>query len=301
MKQDRASQTAYRVAISRAAHQLLDAPKVLDDPIALRIVGTEGVAIIRAGGRQFSSRFARRLRAFFVGRSRFAEDELAQAVRRGVRQYVILGAGLDTFAYRNPYPASRLRVFEVDHPSTQAWKRKQLDAAEIAIPFALTFVPVNFETQTLAAQLRLAGFRTDEPTFFSWLGVTMYLTPEVVMATMTFIASATRGGGGIVFDYMTPMSREGIFRRLRLRLLTCWLAAVGEPWRSFFDADVLTRELKEIGFANIADMGSEDINIRYFPNRADKLKVSGPGHWMCAQGAPAVRSRDHANIDSAKT
>lgn len=284
MKQDRASQTAYRVAISRAAHQILDVPKVLDDPIALRIVGTEGAAIIRAGGWQFESGIARRLRAFFVARSRFAEDELSEAIKRGVRQYVILGAGFDTFAYRNPYPPSQLRVFEVDHPSTQAWKLKQLDAAGISMPSALTFVPVNFETQTLAEQLRLAGFRTDEPTFFSWLGVTMYLPPEIVMATMKYIASSTTGGGGIVFDYITLSSQQNFLRRLRLRLLTYWVAAVGEPWRSFFDPDDLTRELKTMGFTHVADMGPEDVNTRYFHQRADNLVAAGPVYLMSARG-----------------
>ena len=283
MKQDRPSQTAYRVAISRAAHQILDTPKVLDDPIALSIVGAEGAAIIHAGGRHFESALARRLRAFFVARSRFAEDELAEAIKRGVRQYVILGAGLDTFAYRNPYLPSQLRVFEVDHPSTQAWKLKQLDAAKIPIPSALTFVPVNFETQTLAEQLQLAGFRMDEPTFFSWLGVTMYLTPEIVMATMKWVASSTTGGGGIVFDYITPFIRQSFFRRLRLRLLS-YLLAPGEPWRAFFDPHVLTRELKTIGFTHVVDRGPDDVNTRYFHKRADKLGVGGPVHLMSARG-----------------
>lgn len=282
MKQDRPSQTAYRVAIGRAAHQILDAPKVLDDPIALSIVGAEGAAIIRKGGRPFESALGRRLRALFAARSRFAEDELAEAIKRGVRQYVILGAGLDTFAYRNPYPPSQLRVFEVDHPSTQVWKLKQLDAAAIPIPSALTFVPVNFETQTLAEQLQLAGFRTDEPTFFSWLGVTMYLTPEIVMATMKYVASSTAGGGGIVFDYVTPFSQQSFFRRLRLRLLS-YLLAPGEPWRGFFDPHVLTRELKTIGFIHVVDMGPDDMNTRYFHNRMDKLGVGGPVHLMSAR------------------
>lgn len=283
MKQDRPSQTAYRVAISRAAHQILDDPKVLDDPIALDVVGPEGAAIIRAGGRQFESGFARRLRAFFVVRSRFAEDELAQAIKRGVRQYVILGAGFDTFAYRNPYPPSPLHVFEVDHPSTQAWKLRQLDAAGIPIPGDLTFVPVNFESQTLAEQLRLAGFRTDEPAFFSWLGVTMYLTPAIIMATMKYVVSSTAGGGGIVFDYLTSFSKQGIVRRLRLRLLTSWLAVVGEPWRSSFEPPVLISELKTMGFAHVTDMGPEDINKRYFHKRTDTMGVGGPVHLMCAR------------------
>jgi methyltransferase (TIGR00027 family) len=283
MKQDRHSQTAYRVALSRAAHQILDVPKVLDDPIALSIIGAEGAAVIRKGGPQFESGLGRRLRSIFVARSRFAEDELAEAIKRGVRQYVILGAGLDTFAYRNPYPPSQLRVFEVDHPSTQAWKLKQLDAAKIPIPSAVTFVPLNFETQTLAEQLKVAGFRADEPTFFSWLGVTMYLTPEIVMATMKYVASSTAGGGGIVFDYITPFSQESFVRRLRLRLLSYLMAAIGEPWRAFFETGVFTGDLKAVGFTHVVDMGPDDINAGYFHNRMDKLGVRSPVHFMSAR------------------
>ena len=107
----------------------------------------------------------------------------------GVRQYVILGAGLDTFAYRNPYSYDDLKVFEVDHPASQKWKRQQLDAAKIPIPKNLILAPIDFENQTLADQLQEAGFKADEPSFFSWLGVTMYLNRETMMATMNYIAS----------------------------------------------------------------------------------------------------------------
>src|SRR5580692_4689864 len=126
MQEGKFSRTALRVAIRRAAHQLLDQPRVLDDPLALRIIGGEAAAELRNNPKEHPA-FARAFRAFMVARSRFAEDELARAFAHGVRQYVVLGAGLDTFAYRNPYPG--LRVFEVDHLATQAWKREQLEAA----------------------------------------------------------------------------------------------------------------------------------------------------------------------------
>ncbi len=155
MQEGKFSRTARRVAIRRAAHQLLDQPKVLDDPLALRIIGTEAAEELRSNPKEDHA-FSRAFRAFMVARSRYAEDELARAVGHGVRQYVVLGAGLDTFAYRNPYPG--LRVFEVDHPATQAWKREQLQAAGIAIPPSLTFVPIDFEQQTLADGLGQSGF-----------------------------------------------------------------------------------------------------------------------------------------------
>src|SRR5271169_1270262 len=157
MQEGKFSKTARRVAIRRAAHQLLDHPRVLDDPLALRIIGSDAEEELRSNPKEDHA-FSRAFRAFMAARSRYAEDELAGAVGRGVRQYVVLGAGLDTFAYRNPYQS--LRVFEVDHPATQAWKREQLQAADIAIPSSLTFVPIDFERQTLADGLGQCGFDT---------------------------------------------------------------------------------------------------------------------------------------------
>src|SRR5215475_14796125 len=151
MKEGQPSATARRVAIRRAAHQLLDKPKVFDDPLALRIIGHESASALQNGSDQSeSTRLGQYLRAFVAARSRYAEDELALAIERGVRQYVILGAGLDTFAYRNPYPERALRVFEVDHPATQVWKRARLKEVGVPLPVDLRFAPVDFEGQTLA-------------------------------------------------------------------------------------------------------------------------------------------------------
>jgi methyltransferase (TIGR00027 family) len=119
VKEDFPSRTAHGVAITRAAHQLLDLPRVFEDPVALTLLGPQAAAGIRAAEARFNRRYARYLRGFLVARSRLAEDALAEAVARGVRQYVLLGAGLDTFAHRNPHLAAGLRVFEVDHPATQ--------------------------------------------------------------------------------------------------------------------------------------------------------------------------------------
>src|SRR6202035_6128756 len=178
MQEGKFSKTAHRVAIRQAAHQLLDQPRVLDDPLALRIIGSQAEQELRSNPREHHA-FSRAFRAFMAARSRYAEDELARAVAHGVTQYVVLGAGLDTFAYRNPHPG--LRVFEVDHPATQAWKREQLQAANIAIPPSLTFVPIDFELQTLADGLSRSGFNANAAAFFSWLGVTPYLTREACM------------------------------------------------------------------------------------------------------------------------
>lgn len=279
MEQDRPSLTASRVATIRAVHQILDNPKVLDDPIALKIIGSWIASEIRATPEKFETTVLRYLRAFLVARSRYTEDALSEAFKSGVRQYVILGAGLDTFAYRN---SLSLRIFEVDHPNTQAWKRTKLDNAGIKIPQSMSFVPINFESQILAEQLQQAGFRIEEPSFFSWLGVTMYLSTDAIMTTMKYIAKAPVGSE-IVFDYSIPPAslspaNQSVFKQLADRV-----AAVEEPWQTFFDPHSLASELKVIGFAHAEDIGPEELNMRFFNNRTDGLKVGNLAHLMKAR------------------
>ncbi len=281
MIQDKPSKTAHRVALRRAVHQLFDHPKVFDDPVALKIVGRDAMVELEAA-KGSDSTPGRYLRAFLVARSRFAEDHVAQAVTRGVKQYVVLGAGLDTFAYRNPFET--LQVFEVDFPATQAWKRERLEAASIAIPTTLTFAPVDFEKDTLAEGLRRAGFKASEPAFFSWLGVTPYLVKETVLATLRWIASSS-SHNGVAFDYTVPRESLSFFNRIAFDALAARVAAAGEPFVGFFGPEELARELRGMGFTQIEDLGSEEINDRYFSHRSDGLRVGGGlGRLMCAQG-----------------
>lgn len=265
-----------RVAMRRAAHQILDDPRVFSDPIALRMVGEEKVDALRTdASHSEQTSMSRGIRALVVVRSRYAEDELDRAVGRGARQYVILGAGLDTFAYRQPYPEDALRVFEVDHPATQHWKRSRLKEAGIQVPRTLTFVPVDFEAETLEEGLiRAEGFDAGMSTFFSWLGVTQYITHSAVMATLHVIA-AMPAGSAIVFDYavspslLSPNAREA-FEKLAQRV-----AAAGEPFRTFFEPDALAGELSSMGFTQIEDLGPDELNNRYFQDRTDELRVRG--------------------------
>jgi methyltransferase (TIGR00027 family) len=266
------------VALRRAAHQILDTPHVLDDPLAVPIVGADAAQI--SGDRREQHPFGRAFRAFMAVRSRFAEDELAKAVEHGVGQYVVLGAGLDTFAYRNPHV--RLRVFEVDHPATQEWKRGRLLAAGIAIPSALTFVPVDFERQTLRAGLEQSGFNFASPAFFSWLGVTPYLTREACMATLSLIAGMP-GGSGVAFDFAVDPKLLDLKHRLALWALSARVAAAGEPFQLFFKPDELAPDLKGLGFHEVEILAAEQINARYFSGRADGLRVGGNlGRLACA-------------------
>jgi methyltransferase (TIGR00027 family) len=279
MQEGKFSKTAQRVAIRRAAHQLLDQPRVLDDPLALLIIGSEAAEALRTDPKEHHA-FSRAFRAFMAARSRYAEDELARAVEQGVTQYVVLGAGLDTFAYRNPHAG--LRVFEVDHPATQAWKREQLQAASIPIPPTLTFVPIDFEGQTLADGLRQSGFKANAAAFFSWLGVTPYLTREACLTTLSFIAKMP-AGSGVVFDFAIDPALLNAGQRQALDALSARVARYGEPFQLFFDPGKLQDELKGMGFHRTEFLQGKQINERYFKDRTDGLLVRGSlGHLMAA-------------------
>ncbi len=270
------SRTAERVAMRRAAHQILDQPRVFDDPLAVAIAG------VSEGPADAQQPFSRALRAFIAVRSRYAEDQLARAVERGVRQYVVLGAGLDTFAYRNPLRSAGLRVFEVDHPATQAWKRSRLREANIAIPDEMTFAAVDFETQSLDVRLQEAGFRATASAFFSWLGVTPYLSRPAFDSTVQFIAGLP-SGSGIAFDFAVERSLLSPGQQRALDALAERVARAGEPFRLFFDPAALARDLARLGFCEIEDLDGGQINARYFARRSDSLAVAGGGHLLSAQ------------------
>ena len=280
MKDDRPSRTAERVALRRAAHQLFDQPRVFDDPVALRIVGPSAAEQIDRVAED--EPVARGLRALMVARSRYTEDALARAVADGARQYVVLGAGLDTFAYRNPHRVGRLRVFEVDHPATQAWKRTKLEEAGILVPDDLVFAPVDFECGTLADGLREAGFDPRVRTFFSWLGVVPYLEIESIVATLRVVA-ATAPGSEVVFDYAIPPSMMAPDQRRVFEALAARVAAAGEPWRTFFEPATLARELMALGLTVVDDVPPEVLNASFFADRADGLQIRGRARMMHAR------------------
>jgi methyltransferase (TIGR00027 family) len=280
MQEGKFSRTAYGVAVRRAAHQLFDDPKVLDDPIALPIISPESAEDLRSNPQKQQERLTRAFRAFMAARSRYAEDQLHRAVAQGVRQYVVLGAGLDTFAYRNPH--AELHVFEVDHPATQSWKRQRLDAGAIAIPPNLTFGPVDFEQQTLAQGLGQSQFDQNAPAFFSWLGVTPYLTREACMATLAFVAKRP-AASGIAFDFAVHRDLLNVREKLALYALSQRVAAAGEPFQLFFRTDELLADLRASGFRETEILAADEINARYFTNHADGLKIiGGAGRLACA-------------------
>jgi methyltransferase (TIGR00027 family) len=267
MQQNQFSRTAWAVAVHRAAHQTLEGGNIFRDPFAHAILGPE--ADIAIANHSKPERGV--LRLFVAVRARFAEDCLAAAVARDVRQLVVLGAGLDTFALRNPYP--NLTVFEVDHPATQEWKRQCLNRAGLAVPPCLHFAPVDFEKEKLLDGLAAAGFRTDQPAMFIWLGVVPYLTREAILSTLVTIADVP--DGEVVFDYSEPLENYAPEARARAQALAQRAAALGEPWLSQFHPAELTALLRASGFGEIEDLGPTEIGARFF-NKLGQPQRAGP-------------------------
>jgi len=276
MELGKPSRTALSAAMHRAAHQLLEGGGVFADPLAVRILGASPREI--AGGAA-ADRTRGVMRLFIAVRTRFAEDALAKAVEGGVEQLVILGAGLDTFAYRSPFRES-LRIFEVDHPATQEWKRHRLAEAGIAAPSWLTFAPVNFETQSLAQGLSAAGFDEGRQTFFTWLGVVPYLTEDAIFTTLRTIAGIS-GGARVVFDYSDPPESLSAEARAYYERRAAHVESLNEPWVSSFEPEELHGRLKALGFSEMEDLGPREIRRRYFPDAPGAARERG-GHVLFA-------------------
>ena len=271
MQADVPSRTALAAAAHRAAHQLLEQGRIWSDPLALAILGPEAESIARGSAER---PLAARTRFFIAARSRFAEEALAAAVAGGLGQLVIVGAGLDTYAYRGAH-REQLRVFEVDHPATQAWKRQCLAQAGIPVPELLRYVAVDFQRESLAGRLSEAGLDSAAPVFFSWLGVVPYLPESAVFSTLEYIA-ALPGGAQVAFDYgepshtLAPDAREAHAERARR------VAALGEPWISCFEPQPLHTRLTALGFGHIEDLGPDAIVGHYLARaRADGARRGG--------------------------
>lgn len=277
------SRTALRVALQRAAHQVLDQPPVFVDPLALDLLGLTPTAGDQAyPGWLDDTPIARVFRASMAARSRFAEDCFAAARQRGVRQFVLLGAGLDTFAARLGPQATDLQVFEVDHPAMQAWKRQRLQEAGLPMPPGHRFVAVDFERHSLGEGLLAAGFVRTQPAWFSWLGVTMYLSAPALNATWSLVAGLP-AGSGILFDYMLPPELHPPRAAAFFQGLAQRVAAAGEPFCSFFKPSELRAHLLALGFTRVEDLSPMAMDARYFHGRTDGLRVGSLTHVAAAE------------------
>lgn len=263
-----ASRTAERVAALRAAHPLLDRPPyLLDDPVAIALLDPAAVSLLRSTPERLETPGARTLRSHVLLRSRVAEDRLREATARGVRQYVVLGAGFDTFAYRQPEWAHALTITEIDQPATQSVKLARLASAAIAVPTNVVHGAIDFEREPLADGLRRIGVRTDEPIFFAWLGVIMYLTDAAVGATFRAIA-ALPAGSEVVFTFALPATDVARFDGTET--LSASAAALGEPWLSFHEPETLGPRLTRMGFSDV-EFFSPDALAKYYEERTDEL------------------------------
>jgi methyltransferase (TIGR00027 family) len=256
MKSYEPSRMALMVARQRAAHQLLDHGAIFDDPFAVKILREDEKDIIQFANQPLAS-IGRLLTA---ARSRIAEDALSKAVDQGVRQVVILGAGLDTFALRNPH-AARIRIFELDHPATQAWKRERLEGAKLRPPPWLTFVPIDFEQDDLQQKLSSAGLQGTSAAFFTWLGVVPYLTHEAVGNTLDYIASIQNSE--VVFDYMEPPEAFSDEIRRLVMERTKQLEKTEEGWASRFEPDGIAAILSSHGFSDVEDISFQQIVSKF--------------------------------------
>lgn len=267
------------VSVLRGLHRELDSPPwILDDPYARQLVGAAWDDFLASRASLYAEPLLARYRARIVARSRFTEDRLENGA---FAQYVILGAGLDSFVWRRPDLVAGFMTFEVDHPSTQAWKRARAEELRLPNPGTLVYAPVDFETQTLRAGLNDAGFDRRLPTLFSWLGVTMYLTPDAIAATLKTIADCAPGSE-IVFGYcpnydtLDPISKS--IRNIHGGMVN----SMGEPTTTMFAPAEIEAFTRKCGLAVRAHTSAESLTELYFSGRADGLKPDGIERFIAA-------------------
>jgi methyltransferase (TIGR00027 family) len=280
MDMAKASATAADVAVARGAHRLHDQPPwVIDDPFALRLVGPRWADVQAANEAALPTVAVRQGRASVVARSRYAEDRL---VSGGYRQYVILGAGLDSFAWRRADLVGWLRLFEVDHPASQAWKRGRI--AELGLPVrdGHVFAAVDFEAESLADGLDRAGLDWSQPTFFSWLGVTLYLTAEAIQATLGCV-NACGSGSEIVVSYDVPDAFLDHAAREMVEIEARLVASAGEPYITKMSPAQVEAVIVAAGLKVVEHLTPQAMVDRYFAGRSDGLRPSTAERLIAAR------------------
>lgn len=285
------SATALTAAAARAAHLVVDrAPFLFADPLAHRLLGEQADTLLGYHRAHGSHPVLAGARTAVVTRARYTEDRLAESTRRGVAQYVILGAGLDTSAYRPDAPRGT-RVFEVDRPATQEWKRLRLAEEGITAPGTVTFVPVDLERDSLPGRLAAHGFDPSAPAFVAWLGVSMYLTREAVGATLDAVR-AFAPGTELVMDYLLPEELRDADGQAYAEAVMGMAARNGEPWLSFFAPADLTSLLGRHGLEVVEHVGQRECVAPELWERSDALRPSRLACLTRARVAPPSRTVD---------
>ena len=308
MKDNQASFTAMSVAYMRAYHSMYDTPKIFDDFLAYDLIPEEKRALIekhlieqyvtwdqqlndtenaaslydRITTSESLMQATYKSVGFLSSRARYVEDALVKVIRQGVKQYVILGAGMDTFAFRRPEMLKELEVFEVDHPATQEFKLHRLTELEWEHPANLHFIPIDFTKESLVTALTSSlSYDPKIKSFFSWFGVTPYLPQEDVLATLRFIADVAPSGSTLVFDYIDTAAFIPEKLSPQMRELLEYLSKIGEPMKSRgFNPSTLAEELASLGFQLHEDLNPTDIEGRYLQGRA--YGHYEHGHFACA-------------------
>jgi methyltransferase (TIGR00027 family) len=262
------SRTAVLTAVARSVHREEAPPWVLDDYLALDLADVEGLALRERLRAEVPRALLLAFGRWTCVRARLAEDVVERSVSDGVTQYVILGAGLDSFAYRRRDLLNRLRVFEVDHPATQSWKRRQLAAIGVDLPVGLVYAPVDFEIQTLREGLGAVGFDFSQPAVFSWIGTVQYLTLDAIGATLDAIMDCP-AASRVVLTYNQPRAAvQGVPAQVSAAFVGI-ATEMGEPFLSRFLPDEIDQLLRRHGFGDTADFGPEDARVRYFEGRTE--------------------------------
>lgn len=290
------SRTAMMTAVGRGYHREGPEPHVLDDWLAFDLAGNEGRAILENMRTNLGPDRAVSFGRWVAVRSRFVEDMVEAAADDGIGQYVLLGAGLDSFAYRRNDMHARIQVFEVDHPDSQAWKRLRVGELGIELPPNLVFAPVNFETQTLRDGLSSSGFDFALPAIFSWIGVTMYLTREAIDSTLRVIA-ACAAGTRVVLTYDVPRHTLDQMGQLDFDQISGRAAAVGEPFVSLFEPHEIEELLQELGFQGVRHFGPDEAVRTYFSGH--DVRFAGVQRLVAASiETPTLPSSDVAGAGS---
>jgi methyltransferase (TIGR00027 family) len=276
-----ASITALATSLMRAAHTRLDPHPLIDDSWGDRLV-PESAKRAMASSNEMLDELLMRSQSYanVITRTRFAENALQAAVSRGISQYVLIGAGFDSFSLRRPAYSANLQIFEIDFPATQRLKKERIDACGVALPNSVHFIAADLSKESVAAALARSPFETKQLAFFSWLGVTMYLTREANLATLRSIASCSPPASEVVFTYLDEQvfqAQSESFRALEQRV-----AAIGEPFLSGFDPAELAGNLAACGLDLVEDLSGSEAAARY-----DRSGERGLGQSMFSHMALA--------------
>lgn len=301
MNENQASTSALISAYGRAYHSMHDVPKIFDDFLAshlftedehklfsqnlaesLKFFDPESSALCIGQPSALAKVMRVQIAPITLSRAQHTETSLEAAVKQGVRQYVILGAGLDTFAFRRPDLLKELQVFEVDHPATQAYKQKRITELGWKIPEQLHFIPVDFTKDSLVSALKHTAYNPDRLSFFSWLGVTYYLTREEVFSTLADIVNIAPSGSSIIFDYMDNDALIPEKTSRRVQLMQVATSRSGEPMKAGFDPLMFSGDLVKIGLRLVENLNPSDIEERYFSGRADGYHAFENVHFAWA-------------------